>query len=136
MVLDFFKLYFVTLALFIFFDYLWLFFVASNFIRKGEEGISPKEAQSWYYVFYFYFIFVAGIILLAVLPGVLKESAPQAILRGFTLGLFVYGLYNMLSNKESQKFSVFGNIIDLFWGGISAGLVSGISYFIYFNYLL
>jgi len=67
------KLYLLTIPLFFAIDLLWLGVLAKNFYQNNlSHLLSP--AVNWPAALLFYFMYIAGIILFAVKPGLDAES--------------------------------------------------------------
>jgi uncharacterized membrane protein len=67
------KLYFTTLAAFLVIDITWLGLVARSFYKK-HLGYLMAPSPNWIAAIIFYLLFIAGVLVFVVLPG-LKENS-------------------------------------------------------------
>ena len=70
------KLYFATLIAFFVIDMLWLGLVARTFYRN-YIGFLMAPSPNWLAAIIFYLLFVVGIVVFAVLPGLETSSSRQ-----------------------------------------------------------
>jgi len=78
-------LYGVTAAAFFAIDMVWLGLVARRFYqRQLADLLSPRV--NWTAAVLFYLLFIAGILVFAVVPGLRRESLRDAVLSGAFFG--------------------------------------------------
>jgi uncharacterized membrane protein len=123
----FFKLYLVALPVFLIVDLVWLGIVARGFYRS-ELGHLMRPDINWGAAFLFYAIFVAGIVVFATWPGIERESLLRSILLGAFLGLVAYAAYDLTNLATLAGFPVRMALVDLCWGAVLCGVVSGVTY--------
>lgn len=75
------KLYLFTIPVFFAIDMVWLGFVARNFYKTNLSHLLSPEVN-WPAAFIFYFIYIAGILLFAVRPGLESQSLARACMFG------------------------------------------------------
>jgi uncharacterized membrane protein len=90
--------------------------------------MAPKVL--WAPALVFYFLFIAGIIIFAVLPAVEKGSWPRAVLSGALFGLFTYATYDLTNLATLRNWPILVAAVDLVWGMTLTAAVSGASYWI------
>lgn len=95
------KLYIAMLAVFFAIDMLWLGLVARGFYRK-HLGYLMAPATNWTAAVIFYFLFVFGILLFVLLPGMESSSLKVTLLRAALFGLITYATYD-LTNLATLK---------------------------------
>ncbi len=122
-------LYALTVPVFFAVDTVWLGLVAKTFYRK-QIGHLMADQVRWPAALVFYFTFIAGIILFAVLPSVEKGSLGKAILYGALFGFFTYGTYDLTNLATLKNWPLIVTVADLLWGMVLTGTVSGIGYWI------
>ena len=125
------KLFTIALPVFLVIDLIWLGIVARPFYQ-AQLGPLMREDVKWGAAFLFYLIFVAGIVILAVLPAVQKESFLQAVLLGAMLGLVSYAAFDLTSLATIQGFPRTMAMVDLAWGTVLTATVSAVTYKIWF----
>jgi uncharacterized membrane protein len=76
----------------------------------------------------FYLIYVAGIMVLAVQPGLRAQSLLTAILTGAMLGLVAYGTYDLTNLATLKGWPLHVTLLDLAWGTVVTAISSGAAY--------
>jgi uncharacterized membrane protein len=76
----------------------------------------------------FYLIYVAGIMVLAVQPGLRAQSLLTAILTGAMLGLVAYGTYDLTNLATLKGWPLHVALLDLAWGTVVTAIASGAAY--------
>ena len=95
------KIYVAALVGFLAIDMLWLGVVARGFYRR-QLGFLLADQVNWWAAFSFYLLFVAGVLVFAVVPALQAGSLSRALLLGGLLGLLTYGTYD-LTNLATVK---------------------------------
>ena len=121
------KLYLVTLAAFFAIDMLWLGLVARNMYSKYLGFLlSPKP--NWTAAIIFYLLFILGILVFAVLPGIEKGSLTNTLLLAALFGLVTYATYDLTNLATVKDWPLVITIIDMIWGTVLSCLVAWISF--------
>ena len=123
------KLYIFTIPIFFAIDILWLGIIAKN-VYKKYLGNFLSDQVNWVAAIIFYLIFIAGIIIFAVLPAIEKDSMLRAIIFGALFGFFTYATYDLTNLATLKGWPVTIVIIDMIWGMVLSGVVSTASFFI------
>lgn len=123
------KTYLIALITFFAIDLVWLGLVARNFYAK-YLGYLMKTDVNWIAGLSFYFLFVAGLVFFVISPALEKHALMTAILTGAFFGLIAYATYDLTNLATIKDWPILITIIDMVWGMILAGMVSGISYWI------
>lgn len=121
------KLYFITLAAFLVIDLVWLGWLARDFYQKYLGDLMSPNVN-WAAAILFYLLFVAGLIVFVVSPGLQTGSLARTILLGAFFGLVTYATYELTNLATLKSWPVFLTVVDLAWGVILSSLVSWISY--------
>jgi len=122
-------LYILTASFFLAVDLVWLGIVAKKFYQKYlSEFLSAKV--NWSAAMLFYLLFVVGIILFAVLPGLEEESLTRAVLYGALFGFFCYATYDLSNLATLENWPLIVTVTDIVWGSFISGLTSAFSYWI------
>jgi uncharacterized membrane protein len=86
MISNYLKLYLTTLASFLAVDMVWLGLVASAFYRR-LLGSLMAPSPNWFAAALFYLLFVMGILVFVVLPGLKANSLRTTLSRAALFGL-------------------------------------------------
>ncbi len=121
------KLYLLTVPLFFAVDLLWLGVVAKSFYQNNlSHLLSP--AVNWPAALTFYCIYIVGIILFAVKPGLDTTSLAKAALWGALFGFFTYATYDLTNLATLRDWPLKVVVIDIAWGTLLCTLVASGSY--------
>lgn len=121
------KLYILTIPIFFLIDLLWLGVVAKNLYQKNlSHLLSP--AVNWPAAFLFYFIYIAGILIFAVKPGLDEQSLTKAMIWAALFGFFTYATYDLTNLATLRDWPIKVVVIDIIWGTVLCTLVSIGSY--------
>jgi uncharacterized membrane protein len=119
-------LYLITLAIFFALDMVWLTVVAKAFYRK-RLGYLMAPKVVWPAAVLFYLLFIAGLVVFAVRPGLAAGAPIKALLLGAFLGLVAYATYDLTNQATVKDWPALVTVIDLVWGTTLGGLVAGLS---------
>jgi len=122
-----FKLYLVSLAAFFAIDMLWLGLVARSFYQQ-YLGFLMAPSPKWFAVIIFYLLFVVGILVFVVLPGLGANSLKTTLLRAALYGLITYATYDLTNLATLKDWPALLSIVDMLWGMVLSVLVSYISF--------
>jgi len=122
------KLFLVTLVAFFAIDMLWLGLIARSFYRK-HLGFIMAPTTNWTAAVIFYLLFILGILVFVVVPGLQQEQSLQTVLiRAALYGLITYATYDLTNLATLKDWPVFLSIVDIGWGTVLSLLVSYISF--------
>jgi uncharacterized membrane protein len=125
--LFFLKLYALTVPVFFIVDLLWLGVVAKGFYQKNlNHLLSPLV--NWPAAIIFYLLFIAGILIFAVVPAVEKSSLRYAVVYGALFGFFTYMTYELTNLALLKDWPLNIVFVDIIWGVVLCTTVSTISY--------
>lgn len=108
-------------------DLLWLGVVARGFYAR-QMGDLLREQPSFGVAGMFYAVYVAGIVLFAVLPALQSQSWRTALLLGVALGVVAYGTYDFTNLATLRRWPVTLTAVDLVWGSLLTGLAATAGY--------
>ena len=77
-----------------------------------------------------YLLFVAGVLVFAVGPGLQANSFRKAVLLGGFFGLVTYATYDLTNMATVKNWPLIVTLVDLAWGTAVAAAVSGIGYLV------
>ena len=121
------KLYLFTVPVFFVIDLLWLGVVAKNFYRKNLGYILSPNVN-WTAAIIFYLIYIVGILIFAVLPGIAKDSLRHAALWGALFGFFTYTTYELTNLALLKDWPMNIVFVDILLGIILCSLVATASF--------
>lgn len=123
------KQFMVSCIVFFAVDILWLAFVAKKIYQK-HIGFIMADKVNVVAAMIFYIIFIAGLLYFVINPAITKESFKVAVLSGMFFGFITYSTYDLTNLATLKNWPLTITIIDITWGTLLCGLVSGISYLI------
>ena len=123
------KLYFALLAVFFAVDMIWLGLIASSFYKK-HLGYLMATDINWTAAIIFYLLFILGIMVFVVLPGVKEDSLANTLIRAALFGLITYATYDLTNLATIRDWPLIITVVDLAWGMILSLIVSASGFFI------
>jgi uncharacterized membrane protein len=109
------KLYALTVGVFLAVDLLWLGVVARGFYQTQlRPFLSPRV--NWPAAFVFYLLYVVGILIFAVLPGLAADSLAVAAGWGALFGFFTYATYELTNLATLKDWPLKVVLVDTAWG--------------------
>jgi len=123
------KLYFLTVPVFFLIDMLWIGVIARGFYKR-HLGYFLSPTVNWPAAVIFYLIFIAGILIFAVLPALERESLRRAVVWGALFGFFTYATYDLTNLATVRDWPLIAAIVDIFWGVCLCTAVSAAGYLI------
>lgn len=119
-------LYLLTVPVFFIIDMLWLGVIAKGFYRTQlADLLGPVQ---WGPAILFYLLFIAGIIVFAVLPAVTAGSLWRAVLLGAFFGFVAYATYDLTNLATLREWPIKVVIVDMIWGAVLSSSVAAASY--------
>ena len=120
------KLYLLTVPIFFVIDLIWLGVVAKGFYRKNLNHILSPSVN-WPAAIIFYLMYIAGILIFAVLPGLAKDSLRYADMWGALFGFFTYATYDLTNLALLKDWPLNVVIVDILWGVVLCTVVASLS---------
>jgi len=121
--------YLSTVVVFFAIDLIWLGLMNSRFYKTQLAGFMSDKVN-WLPAILFYLLFIAGLLLLVVLPAVEHGSWIRALLLGGLLGMVAYATYDLSNLATLKSWPLIVSIVDILWGTTLSAIVASISYFI------
>jgi uncharacterized membrane protein len=121
------KLYLVTFFAFLAIDMIWLGLVARPFYQK-YLGFLMAPKPNWLAAIIFYLLFIAGILLFVVVPGLKMDSFKITLLYGMFFGLITYATYDLTNLATISNWPLLVTVVDIIWGMVLSMSVSAISF--------
>ena len=121
------KLYSATLVAFFAIDMIWLGLVARTFYRKHLDFLLAPNTN-WIAAIVFYLLFILGILVFVVVPGLEDNSLKTTLLRAALFGLITYATYDLTNLATVMDWPVIVSIVDIAWGVVLSISVSIIGF--------
>lgn len=119
-------LWIAAAVLFLAIDMIWLLWLGRG-IYVSEIGNLLRQPPNMGAAAAFYILYVTGLMVMVVWPAVQGGSVGQAVLYGAVLGLVAYGTYDLTNLAVMKDFTTKIAVIDLLWGTVLTGAVSGLT---------
>ena len=129
MIMYYLKLYVSTLVAFLAIDMVWLTIVARGFYRK-QLGFLLSDQPNWWAAISFYLLFVVGLLVFAIVPGLQAGSLRRALLLGGFFGLVTYATYDLTNLATVKNWPWLATLVDMTWGVVLATSVSCVGYLV------
>ena len=123
------KLYLATLVVFLAIDLIWLGLIARGFYQK-HLGFIMAPSTNWVAAGIFYLLFILGILIFVVLPGLQQGVLTAMLIRAALFGLITYATYDLTNLATLRNWPLGLTIVDITWGIVLTTLVSMASYLI------
>ena len=121
------KLYLATLIAFFAIDMIWLAIVARTFYRK-YLGFLLAPSTNWLAAIIFYLLFIVGILVFVVLPGLEINSLKTTLWRAALFGLVTYATYDLTNFATVKDWPGIVSIVDITWGIVLSVSISFIGF--------
>lgn len=119
--------YLATLTVFLGLDYIYLTRVARR-LYSEHLGDMLLEKPRLGAAAVFYALYVAGVVVLVVLPALKSSHAATAVLQGALVGLLAYATYDMTNYATLRNWPLSVALIDIAWGAVLTGVSAGAGY--------
>jgi uncharacterized membrane protein len=124
---SFLKLYGATALVFFAVDLVWLGIVAQKFYQKHLGHLLAPEVR-WGPAILFYLIFIAGLVIFALMPALSSASPTRATILGAFLGFFAYATFDLTCAALFRDFPTVVVVVDMIWGTVLSGVVCTAGY--------
>ena len=121
--------YVATLAVFCGLDFLWLGFVAKGYYQS-QLGALLLDKPNIPVAALFYVVYVAGVLVFAVLPALEAGQWSRALVQGALFGFFAYATYDLTKLATLKGWSPGVAMLDLAWGAVVTGLSATAGYLV------
>jgi uncharacterized membrane protein len=121
--------YLLSFVVFLGIDLVWLGFIAKSFYKK-YLGAFLTPHPNWTAAIIFYILFVVGILIFSVFPGLAKDSLKHTMIYGALFGFFTYTTYDLTNLATLKNWPIQIAIVDMLWGTLLALTVSTAGFYI------
>lgn len=118
----------ICIVVFFALDFVWIATTTSRLYRP-LLGDLLAEKPNLAVAAVFYLVYVAGVIALAVVPGLREGSAIGALWRGALLGLLAYATYDLTNLSTLRGWPWQVSVVDMVWGTVLTGIVAAVGFF-------
>ena len=119
--------YGTALAVFLSLDALWLG-VLMRPVYAAALGPLLAEQPRWTPAVLFYLLYICGLLVFAILPGLRARRGRKAAALGALLGLLAYGTYDLSNYATLQAWPQALTAIDMVWGTVLSSLSATAGY--------
>ena len=123
------KLYLATIIAFLAIDIVWLSLVARTFYRTHLGFLMAPNAKLLAAAV-FYLLFVVGLLVFAVVPGLEDNSLRTTLLRAALFGLICYATYDLTNLATVKSWPLIVTVVDMIWGTILSTAVGSVGYLV------
>ena len=110
-------------------DGVWLGAVARTFYRR-HLGFLMADRPNWTAAIAFYLLYVLGVTIFAVLPGLDAGSVWDAAWRGAIFGLVAYATYDLTNAATLRGWPSIVTVVDMAWGTVLTAAVASAAGFV------
>ena len=75
----------------------------------------------------FYFLYLAGMVWVAIRPGLESGKVSVALLNGVLLGALCYATFDLTSQAVFKVWATHGTMMDIAWGAFATGTTSALA---------
>lgn len=120
------KLYGVAAVTFFLIDLVWIGVVAAGFYDR-HLGHLLSGTVRWEAAIVFYLIYIAGLVVFAVLPALEAGSLMRALVLGGFLGFFAYATFDLTCAALFKDFPMTVVVVDMIWGTVLTATVTTVT---------
>ncbi|MGB5256998.1 MAG: DUF2177 family protein [Woeseiaceae bacterium] len=118
------KAYIGTAVPFLLIDALWIGFFVGPYYRE-TVGHLMLESPNFVAAGLFYLGYVAGVVMLGVLPALAANRLKTALISGGVVGAVAYGTFALTNLSVLQGWTAGMVVSDIAWGTFLTGLSAG-----------
>jgi uncharacterized membrane protein len=121
------KLYALTAPILFAIDLAWLGLVAKDFYRTRLGDLMRPDPR-WGAAILFYLLYVAALLIFAVIPALERASLSRAAALGAGLGFICYSTYDLTNLALAKGFSTSVAVVDIAWGTMLGAAISAVAF--------
>jgi len=121
--------YIVSVPVFFIVDMIWLGVIAKDFYRKALEPLITPNIN-WIAAIIFYLLFLVGVLIFALLPGMEKRSLVYTITMAALFGFIAYATYDLTNLATIRDWPLMLSIVDMIWGSFLSASTATLTYLI------
>ncbi|MFC1634533.1 DUF2177 family protein [Planctomycetota bacterium] len=121
--------YAVSVPVFFIVDMIWLGVIAKGFYRNALEPLLAPNIN-WIAAIIFYLLFLVGVLIFALLPGMERRSLVYTIKMAALFGFIAYATYDLTNLATLRDWPLMLSIVDMIWGSFLSTSTATITYLI------
>jgi uncharacterized membrane protein len=121
--------YAVSVPVFFIVDMVWLGVIAKGFYRKALEPFLTPNIN-WAAAIIFYLLFLVGILVFALLPGMERRSLVYTVAMAALFGFIAYATSDLTNLATLRDWPLTLSIVDMIWGSFLSTSTATITYLI------
>jgi uncharacterized membrane protein len=118
--------YGVTALVFATLDFVWLSTIGQTVYRPALKDVFI-EGLRWAPAIAFYLIYVLGVVVLAVLPGVRAQAPLVTAGLAAMLGLVAYATYDLTNMATLKTWPLHVALLDIAWGVVATSVAATVA---------
>ncbi len=122
------KLYGIALLVFLALDAVWLGVIARAFYVRHLGYVLAPQPQ-WWAACVFYVLFIAGALVLVIIPALDGHTVGWLLARALLFGLVTYATYDLTNLATIKDWPWVVTVVDLIWGTLVSTLVCTAAFF-------
>ena len=122
-------IFIIAFVIFFIIDILWLGLFAKN-MYQSQIGFILAKKPNWYAAILFYILYIAFLMIFAIMPALQTSSFNDAMLYGALYGFITYATYDLTNLATLEKWPLKVTLIDITWGTLLGFSVSTLTYLI------
>ncbi len=115
--------YIVALVVFCGLDFCWLT-ITTPLLYAPDIGPLMAARPNMVAVVAFYLLFMVGLVVFAIAPGLDRGGVRGAAMRAALFGLIAYGTYDLTSLAVLRGFTVRLTVADMAWGAVVSAIAA------------
>jgi uncharacterized membrane protein len=132
--LQYFYIYLLTVPIFFAIDMVWIGVVARNFYQT--QLIHFLGPVNWTAAIVFYLLYIIGIVVFAIVPGLHAGSMQKALVLGALFGFMAYATYDLTNLATLRDWPMIVVVVDIIWGTVLTGAVAAGGYYAAKHFIL
>ena len=121
--------YAVSVPVFFIVDMIWLGVIAKGFYRNALEPLLTPNIN-WIAAIIFYLLFLVGVLIFALLPGMERRSLVYTIKMAALFGFIAYATYDLTNLATLRDWPLMLSIVDMIWGSFLSASTATMTYLI------
>lgn len=126
-ILQYIYIYLLTVPIFFAIDMVWLGLIAQKFYQT--QLASFLGPVNWTAAIVFYLLYIIGIVVFAIVPGIQAASMQKALMLGALFGFMAYATYDLTNLATLRDWPMIVVVVDIIWGTVLTGAVATGGYY-------
>jgi uncharacterized membrane protein len=122
-----FKAYAAALVTCLVLDGLWIWLFVRNYY-ENRIGEWMRDTPQMTAAGLFYLAYIAGVVYLAIRPGIAAGSMATTLVHGAVLGALAYGTYTLTNYAILKNWTPGLVVTDIAWGAFLTAAVAAVGY--------